>query len=316
MKLLRMDPKQVRLPPFSHPQTLPIPLPNGTTVQLPPLPHAFSSFPLIHDECMVIPSSSSATRHTAKREVKRRGSFKQEEQITFHGFDPAEFSAMYEEYKPWVDEGVVSWFRAQNWCAETVFRPATMRDIPMLCQVNRVNPLYFKKEVFESVLKTKNEFVIVAEKTNPRGKRVLVGMIHYYLIWYCASNSPARKRGGLLNAEDLIHIPPQRVVYVCTLQTVKRQTHPEYVEKWGMEGDEGCGKCLFSLACEHGKKKQMRFVLLDSTDDAIGFYERVFGMRKNERAEGREYTPMQLELKHWSYRMCFNYALRRPSSLG
>ena len=60
----------------------------------------------------------------------------------------------------------------------------------------------------------------------------------------------------------------------------------------------------------------MRFVLLDSTDDAIGFYERVFGMRKNERAEGREYTPMQLELKHWSYRMCFNYALRRPSSLG
>ena len=234
---------------------------------------------------------------------------KQEDSIVFHGFEPNDFRAFYETYEPSVDEDVLAWFHSQKWCAQTRFRKAKKEDIPFLCQVNRINPLFSKEEDFEAVLKAKNEFIIVCERPNSHKRRIIVGMIHYYLIWYCAIPSASHRRGGLLKAEDLVHVPPQRVVYVCTLQTVKKRTHAEYVKRWGVESEPCCGKCLFCLACEHGKKQGMQYTLLDSTDDAIGFYEQVFGMQKNEKKEGHVYVPMQLDLKRWSYRLCFNSAL-------
>lgn len=288
-------------------------LPGGT-VHLPPLPATFPANPLLHDEAFLIPSSNA--RVPAKREFRRRAPTKPEDHVVFHGFEPNDFSSFYETYEPCIDEDVLSWFRSQKWCARTHFRTATSEDIPALCEVNRINPLYSKPEDFEAVLKAKNEFVIVAERTNRRKRHVIVGMIHYYLIWLCASPASSRRRGGLLKVEDLTHAPPQKVVYVCTLQTVKKATHAEYVKRWGVESEPCCGKCLFCLACEHGKKKDMRYTLLDSTEGAIGFYERVFGMQRNEKLEGHIYTPMQLDLRRWSYRLCFNSSLCATAVVG
>lgn len=224
----------------------------------------------------------------------------------FGGYNPKEASSCRETYDSFISEDVIQWFHSQSYCLNTTFRLATIHDIPSLLQVNTVNPTYEKQEDYETALKAKNEYIIIAERVDKTGKKWIVGMVHYYLIWYCPSHSidnKPRRRDGLLNASDLQVIQSHKVVYVCTLQVVK-PSHPLYGIS-AIAAQSHTGSLLFSLACQHGIHTGMSYVLCDSTDDAVSFYQQMFDMRANPRGN-RSYTPMQLDLTQFQYQRFWN----------
>lgn len=224
------------------------------------------------------------------------------------GFDSKDVSSCRETFDPYISEEVLEWFHRESMCLDTTFRLATINDINDLLQVNIVNPLYSKREDYETALKAKNEYVIVAERVNKKGKTCIVGLVHYYLIWYCPSHHDSeekpRRRDGLLDASDLKVVQSRKVVYVCTLQVVKYSTHPQYVVSH-ISAEPYTGTILFSLACQHGIHTGMACVLCDSTDNAISFYKQVFDMKANTRGS-RLYTPMQMDLNQFHYQRFWN----------
>lgn len=289
---------------------------NGKVVSLPPVPSRRDRF----DEAQIIPLpyETPSTESDDKRSRKNGSAFIGE--YVFGGFDAKDFNACREMFPPYLSDEVLDWFHHEALCEETTVRMATEADIPTLLQINKVNPLYSKKEDYESVLTSKNEFVIVAERTS-KGRTSAVGMIHYYLIWHCPSHkaasrerkSKSRRRDGLLNLVDLEVVPPHKVVYVCTLQVIRKKTHNAYVRRH-LEAEPMTGSLLLSLAAMHGVFTGMSHLLCDSTEGATSFYETMFDMRQNPRGE-RKYIPMQLDLSKLVLQRFWNPVLHASPSV-
>lgn len=89
-----------------------------------------------------------------------------------------------------------------------------------------------------------------------------------------------------------------------TLQVVKCSTHSKYVASH-ISAEPYTGTLLFSLACQHGIHTGMSYVLCDSTDSAISFYQHMFDMKANSRGN-HSYTPMQLDLAQFQYHRFWN----------
>ena len=289
---------------------------NGKVVSLPPVPSRRDRT----DEAQIIPLpyETPSSESDDKRSRKSGSAFIGE--YVFGGFDMKDFNACREVFPPYLSDEVLDWFHHEAFCGETTVRMARETDIPTLLQINKVNPLYSKKEDYESVLTSKNEFVIVAERTS-KGKTSVVGMIHYYLIWHCPSHkasshekkSKSRRRDGLLNPVDLEVIPPHKVVYVCTLQVVRKKTHNTYIRRH-LQAEPMTGSLLLSLAAMHGVFTGMSHLLCDSTEGATSFYETMFDMRVNPRGE-RNYIPMQLDLSKLVLQRFWNPSLHVSPSV-
>lgn len=284
-------------------------------VSLPPVPSRRDRF----DEAQIIPLpyETPGSESDDKRSRKHGSAFIGE--YVFGGFDMKDFNACREVFPPYLSDEVLDWFHHEAFCRETTVRMAREEDIPTLLQVNKVNPLYSKAEDYQSVLTSKNEFVIVAERTS-KGKTSVVGMVHYYLIWHCPSNKAASRkrksksrRDGLLNPVDLAVVPPHKVVYVCTLQVVRKGTHNAYL-RHHLQAEPMTGSLLLSLAAMHGTFTGMSHLLCDSTEGATSFYETMFDMRMNPRGE-RNYIPMQLDLSKLVLQRFWNPSLHASPSV-
>lgn len=243
-----------------------------------------------------VPSNRKLTRATSVGST--------ETPLVFYGFDASEISPCCEWYECYIDKEVLEWFHSQQYCLNTTVRKATVDDIPRLLDVNTVNPLYFKEEDFKSSLKAKNEFILVAERMNSRGKNVIVGLIHYYLIWYCPHSHVVKR--SVVSPPAIESAQRHQVVYVCTLEVVKESTHSSYIEKYGVQSEYATGKLLFCLACQHGIQERLRYLLLDSTDEALDYYTGVFGMQQNRKEKNHQYTPLQLNLDQFNYHIIYN----------
>ena len=284
---------------------------SGITVELPSFPDDYSN-PSEVDPCLVIPRpfGTPVVSKYHDREHRRVIETNVQNRLHYCGFEPKQFSGLLDTIPNSIDQDVIQWFQQEKMCVHTQFRNATRADIKRLIQINRINPLYSQASDYEFVLSNPNEFIIVAERTNSKGQSILVGMIHYYLIWYYPRTISVKRKGGLLKADDVTIIPPQKVVYICTLQTVHKNSHPQYVSHLGMESEHHTGKLLLSLACEHGKKNGMSWVLLDSTPEAVSFYRDMFGMTVNENERSENYIPVQFSLSRFNYQVCWNWERR------
>eukprot|EP01138_Halocafeteria_seosinensis_P006533 gb/GECG01006679.1/.p1 GENE.gb/GECG01006679.1/~~gb/GECG01006679.1/.p1 ORF type:complete len:2825 (+),score=332.81 gb/GECG01006679.1/:1-8475(+) len=180
-------------------------------------------------------------------------------------------------------------------CQNTEFRFATSRtrkikldseedarvhDSSLLNVINRVNKAFTCAADFQASLETKNEFTLVAEREGH-----LVGFINYYFMWFSQSKLGAGKRP-----------PPERVMYVATLQAVKDESHsdltcnfPTPKERHPTQSTENAaasnpgseprtGTLLFALACQHALCVGITSALCDSTPEAVEYYLRIFNM--------------------------------------
>lgn len=245
-----------------------------------------------------------------KKSTRASSVISTETPLVFQGFDSADVSYIREKFDPFIDNDVISWFHENKYCKNVSVRCATVRDIPSLLEVNTINPLYFRKEDLLSSMESQNEFILIAERTNRKKEKVIVGMIHYYLIWYYPHAS--KRKHSIVNPPTPTNNPPQKVVYVCTLQTVRFVTHKNYIKRNETQSEYGLGKLLFCLACQHGIKTGMKYLLLDSTKEAVPFYTSIFHMKENS-VEGREYVPLQLKLDQFNYRIVYNPIMRTLS---
>lgn len=115
--------------------------------------------------------------------------------------------------------------------------------------------------------------------SNVRREGCDVGFVHYYIQW-------------LRSAEDRA---PKRVVYVATLQAVKKQVDGGM----GIRHSESrTGTALLVLALEHARQLGATYCCLDATIQSIPFYERFFFMHKTPRPIESIYQPMMLRLAH------------------
>lgn len=241
-------------------------------------------------------------QHIATRSTSTKTN---ESSFIFHGFEAIETCSCLETYTSYIDPAVISWFHSQHYCEDTIFRPATIEDIPQLLKVNTINPLYFKQDDFKAALSARNEFIIVAERINFRGKPVIVGLIHYYLIWYYPPSITSKhNKSSQLSVNESFR--PQQIVYICTLQVLKESTHSQYLQKVSIQSEMGTGKLLFSLACQHGLKQKFKYCCLDSTKEAVSFYQDCFQMQKGSSEKNRMYIPLQLNLEQFHYHSIFN----------
>ena len=234
------------------------------------------SDPLVRTVSMT-PYQSSGNSSLKRTQVQR-----------FQGFDINDFADLRESYDCHVDEPFVEWAKQHAICCNTRFRRAYRTDVHWLLRLNTINPTFSKESDYSGTFVEKNEFVIIAERRNPRGDIVPVGMVHYYLMWYypCAG----KQREAV------------RAVYVCTLQRVAPETHARFIEQYGVEAEPYTGAMLLSLAFLHGKKCGMTMGCCDSTDNSVSFYTDQFDMKALPRGEGRHYTPMQLSLSDFNPR--------------
>ena len=284
---------------------------SGITVELPPFPDDYCN-PSEVDPCFVIPRpfGPPVVSKYHNREHRRVIETNVQDRLHYCGFESKQFSGLLTAIPNSIDKDVIQWFQQEEMCTHTHFRNAKSEDIRDLIQINQINPLYSQANDYEFALSNPNEFIIVAERTNSNGQRVLVGMVHYYMILYYPRTISVKRKGGLLKADDVTIIPSQKVVYICTLQTVHKDSHPQYVSHIGIESEHHTGKLLLSLACEHGKKSGMNWVLLDSTPEAVSFYKDVFGMTVNEKERNGNYIPVQFSLSRFNYQVCWNWKRR------
>lgn len=155
-----------------------------------------------------------------------------------------------------------------------------LRDSMLLHAINRVNKSFSCTADFQASLETKNEFTLVAEKGGH-----MVGFINYYFMWFSQSKIGAGKRP-----------PPERVMYVATLQAVKQETHEDLtkypspsgrhasqVDEQSEETNPGSeprtGTLLFALACQHALCVGISSALCDSTPEALEYYLKIFNMQ-------------------------------------
>lgn len=118
-------------------------------------------------------------------------------------------------------------------------------------------------------------------------------MIHYYFQWF-----QDKTENGKVNV---------LVCYVATLQAVKSKTHSEYIDKYHVISEPKTGVTLFSLAVEHARKEDMKYVCCDSTNEAVNFYLKVFNMQENNPFPDNVYHPMGLAISQFKYWKCLPY---------
>jgi hypothetical protein len=232
----------------------------------------------------------------------------------------------------------------RNVCPNTEFRFGDPADAIQLARINRVNPLYATPEAFIHTLGMKNEFVVVAERLGPPSSiqdpsfvdlhssrlRSLTGFVSYYFMWFRVVPDDVSKAVANLNAASLptntltttsTRTPPEPVMYLATLQAVKRSTHTDILppsadvmtstppHRSGTppsssplhrkpvpengptldqfpsvpvsdtdgkplveEAEPKTGTLLLLLACRHAASQGIRWVLVDSTEEAVSFY--------------------------------------------
>lgn len=207
-------------------------------------------------------------------------------QQAFQGFDINDFADLRESYECSLNVSFIQWAQMNGVCPETTFRQATKDDIAWLLRINNINPTFSREKDYSGTFYEKNEFVIIAERTNPAGRVIPVGMVHYYLMWYYPCAGKVREA--------------VRAVYVCTLQRVTVETHGDFCNWYSVDAEPLTGSMLLSLAFLHGRDCQMTMGCCDSTDNSVSFYTNQFEMTALPRGEGRHYTPMQLDLSSFN----------------
>ncbi|KAK8810564.1 hypothetical protein WA158_007139 [Blastocystis sp. Blastoise] len=229
--------------------------------------------------------SSSSMNISLEDSPKKKLSQGTNDDVIFRGFNMKDFLEMRQQYDHYVDQDVLSYFQSIGICQQTRFRNAVKEDLPWLLQINTVNPLYTTEESFDSLFNDKNEFLILAETQNKQGEWIPVGMVHYYFLVYFPSHTRRSCKS----------------IYVCTLQSVKTNTHSTFMNTYHINPEKYTGTVLLSLAFSHGKRSGMMMGCCDSTDDSIPFYETKFQMERLPKSNQSHYTPMQLYLEKFKY---------------
>ena len=140
--------------------------------------------------------------------------------------------------------GVLQVARRRGFCRDTQFRVAQPSDAAAILALNTVNPQLKTVDAYETAIRSKNEFFIIAERrahpTTPAGRQqypedppnwaieerndlVPVAFINYYFMWFTGTRSAvsaAQAQGTTMR--------PRRVIYVATLEAAKQsnQTTP------------------------------------------------------------------------------------------
>lgn len=219
--------------------------------------------------------------------------------IRFRGYNFKNFNTIYQTIPFSLSDEVLDWVYSHCILLDTTFRQAEPKDIPLLLQINQINPGYKTKESYIDSFSEKNDFILVSERIGVNGLPYLTGMCHYYFQWF-----QDKDENGKVNV---------LVCYIATLQAVKKSTHSDYIKQYQVVSEPKTGVTLFAMAVEHARKEKMEYICCDSTADSVSFYFKVFNMSEKDPFPDNMYHPMGITIKDFKYWNCLSPVPKNPS---